>query len=653
MGANMRSPPRSGRTGLAKVALSSARSAGSPPTPPSKMYLAELRPGAKLVIPSSSLMPSRKQVLPLPLGPVATLIPSTSSGIGSGRSDPQWTSWTSSILGIAAPDPPGPPQLRGPPPQVGQPLVAADQRPGRLGRLRLVERVEQGAGLDPSLAQGQVAGTIQMLERAGQAGAVEPGAEQLGQVVEVQPRLAGRLPGPGALLRQEAEVQPAGGEHGQLVGAEGDHRLQARRSGQGAVQPRQPALRPGRVGELAARPPKPPAHLLAGLLLAQLRHVGGGHRPDQQHAAQLGGVHEARSSPPAQARAGVRGASASPSPGSPDRSPGARGARTPVQETMPTSSWPTTSKRGCGSRSAARLPSPAGPQRDQASTAAAMRAVASAQVPPTTHLARSVSPRPASQVITSAASRTKSGTTSGDSMGSRTGSGSGTTTGSGRPRCSSRAAKAVPARPPGTAGRSWVRPATSPASDAGSVAATTARRSSLVSALAPSRESASAWYPPARWASVTSSTRACNRPVTVVARWRSASWSGPTRSASSASAAMSARWTAASPAAACRASSAPSPILLTRLAWSRSRTAQTAATSCPSSDNRQASARSGRRLPRGSSASTSSPSARSSPSSLTAVAGSSQVRARSASASRQLGVGSAASSRRTATLSRW
>src|SRR4029450_14135436 len=59
--------------------------------------------GAKLVTPSSSLMPSRKQVLPEPLGPVATLIPSISRGMGSGRSDPQWTSWTSSIRGIVPP----------------------------------------------------------------------------------------------------------------------------------------------------------------------------------------------------------------------------------------------------------------------------------------------------------------------------------------------------------------------------------------------------------------------------------------------------------------------------------------------------------------------------------------------------------------------
>jgi len=84
----MRSP-RSASSGLAKVPFSSARSAGTPPGPPSKMYLVELRPSAKLVMPSSTLMPSRKQVLPEPFGPVATLIPSVSSGTGSGRNDPQ------------------------------------------------------------------------------------------------------------------------------------------------------------------------------------------------------------------------------------------------------------------------------------------------------------------------------------------------------------------------------------------------------------------------------------------------------------------------------------------------------------------------------------------------------------------------------------
>src|SRR4029450_40744 len=108
-------------------------------------------------------MPSRKQVLPEPLGPVATLMPSISSGIGSGRSDPQWTSCTSSILGIDV-LPPVPRcfllavELGGPAPQVGQALVAGDQAPGLVGGARLVERVQQRPGLDPALAQGQVAG---------------------------------------------------------------------------------------------------------------------------------------------------------------------------------------------------------------------------------------------------------------------------------------------------------------------------------------------------------------------------------------------------------------------------------------------------------------------------------------------------------------
>src|SRR5215207_3501729 len=115
-------------------------------------------------------MPSRKQVLPEPLGPVATLMPSISSGIGSGRSDPQWTSCTSSILGnVLLPPillPPillhrvllHPVQLGGPAPQVGQALVAGDQAAGLVGGARLVQRVQQRPGLDPALAQGQVAG---------------------------------------------------------------------------------------------------------------------------------------------------------------------------------------------------------------------------------------------------------------------------------------------------------------------------------------------------------------------------------------------------------------------------------------------------------------------------------------------------------------
>src|SRR5829696_3337094 len=166
------------------------------------MYRWELRPGAKLVTPHSSLMPSRKQVLPEPLGPVATLMPSISSGIGSGRSDPQWTSCTSSILGIAPPilwgarlEPPRPPvsplllavELGGPAPQVGQALVAGDQAPGLVGGAWLVERVQQRPGLDPALAQGQVAGPGQALEHAGQAAAVQPRPQQLGQVVRVDP----------------------------------------------------------------------------------------------------------------------------------------------------------------------------------------------------------------------------------------------------------------------------------------------------------------------------------------------------------------------------------------------------------------------------------------------------------------------------------
>src|SRR3954469_10701026 len=51
-------------------------------------------------VPSSSLIPSRNAVLPAPLGPVATLIPSTASGMVSGRNGPHHTNWTSSTCGI-------------------------------------------------------------------------------------------------------------------------------------------------------------------------------------------------------------------------------------------------------------------------------------------------------------------------------------------------------------------------------------------------------------------------------------------------------------------------------------------------------------------------------------------------------------------------
>src|SRR5918999_704113 len=125
-------------------------------------------------------MPSRKQVLPEPLGPVATLMPSISSGIGSGRSDPQWTSWTSSIRGIVLAPPLVllPVQFRNLAAQVGQALVAGDQGPGLLGRAGLVEGVKQRPGLHPALAQGQVAGPAQPLQHLPQAGAVQPGLEQ-------------------------------------------------------------------------------------------------------------------------------------------------------------------------------------------------------------------------------------------------------------------------------------------------------------------------------------------------------------------------------------------------------------------------------------------------------------------------------------------
>src|SRR5215207_8840423 len=408
-------------------------------------------------------MPSRKQVLPEPLGPVATLMPSINSGIGSGRSDPQWTNWTSSIRGIVLLPPV---KFRGPLAQVGQALVAGQQGPGLVGGARLVQGVQQRPGLDPALAQGQVAAPAQALEHAGQA-AVQPRPQQLGQVVGVEPVLAGG--GRPGLAGQEAQVQPAGGQHGQLGRAQGQHRLVALQGRQGRRQPGQPALGCGRVDELAAGLAEAAADLLAGLGLAQLGHVDGGHRPDQQHPAQLGGVQVATSW---RASFSVRSTSTGRLAAS-----STAGARTPVQETMPTSSWPTTSSRGCGSSSAARLPSPAGPQRDQASTTAAIRAGASAQVPPTTQRARSLSPRPASQVITSAARSTKSGTTSGDSLGSRVGSGRGTVTGSGRPRCWSRAARTSVARTGGTAGGSRRRPATSIPRAAGSAAATRSRRS--------------------------------------------------------------------------------------------------------------------------------------------------------------------------------
>src|SRR4029453_9249442 len=118
-------------------------------------------------------MPSRKQVLPEPLGPVATLMPSISRGIGSGRSDPQWTSWTSSIRGIVLAPPLGVRLLRlfsgelgGPAAQGGQALVAGQQGRGLVGGGRLVQAVQQRPGLDPALAQGQVAGPGQALKHA-------------------------------------------------------------------------------------------------------------------------------------------------------------------------------------------------------------------------------------------------------------------------------------------------------------------------------------------------------------------------------------------------------------------------------------------------------------------------------------------------------
>src|SRR5215207_4322370 len=597
-------------------------------------------------------MPSRKQVLPEPLGPVATLMPSISSGIGSGRSDPQWTSWTSSIRGIALRPPVPVPvpvvpaiQLRRPAPEVGEALVAGQQGPRLLGGAGLVQGVQQRPGLDPTLAQGQVAGPAQALEHAGKA-AVQPRPQQLGQVVGVEPalvrlRLAVARAG---LAGQEAQVEPAGGQDGQLGRAQGQHRVVALQRRHGPVQPGQPALGGGRVDQLAAGLAQPAAHLVAGLGLAQLGHVGRGHRPDQQHPAELGGVHQVATSwGSAPVRSITRGGSAAGSPA---------GARTPVQEMTPTSSRRTTSRRGRGSSSAARLPSPAGPQRDQASTTAAMRAVASAQVPPTTHRARSVSPSPASQVTTSAASSTKSGTTSGDSIGSRVGSGSGTTTGSGRPRCSSSAARASLARAGATAGGTRSRPATSRASAAGSVAATSSRSAATPSSgqglwttprpLAPGR-------PPSRseapgtggwgWsastgAAASSSSRAWRRPATPAASSRSAPWP-PGRATCLAISPRSARWAAATPAAAVRASSSPRSISRCSSARSRSSTAvaatkgakvdrsstpaararaiaaartltarsgaiagaastaQTAATRWPSSDRRQAGGRSG------------------------------------------------------------
>src|SRR5829696_7509578 len=590
-------------------------------------------------------MPSRKQVLPEPLGPVATLMPSISSGIGSGRSDPQWTSCTSSILGNVLLPPIllhrvllHPVQLGGPAPQVGQALVAGDQAAGLVGGARLVQRVQQRPGLDPALAQGQVAGPGQALEHAGQAGAIEPGPQQLGQVVRVHPGFPGGARGTpegcpggwgldGSLAGQEAQVEPAGGQHGQLGRAQGEHGVVALQLRHRAVEAGQPALRGGRVDQLAAGLAQPPPDLVPGLGLAQLGHVGGGHRSHQQHPAELGRVQVAtscRSPDCSPVRSITTGRSAASS---------TSGARTPVQEITPTSSWPTTSRRGRGSSSAARLASPAGPQRDQASTTAAIRAVASAQVPPTTHRASSVSPSPdppgdpsgvprtppASQARTSAARSTKSGTTSGDSTGSRVGSGSGTTTGSGRPRWASRAARAAAARTGATAGGSWSRPATRPASSAGSVVATSWRRSSA------GPPSGTAWI---------SSSKACRRPATAAARSRSASWP-PGRATCLAISPRSARWVAATSAAAARAASFPLSISRWRPARSRSSTAvaatkgakvarsstpaararaiaaartltarsgavagaastaQTLATRCPSSDSRQAGGRSG------------------------------------------------------------
>src|SRR6266568_3479060 len=443
----MRSP-RSGSSGLAKVPFSRARSAGTPPGPPSKMYLVELRPSAKLVMPSRTLIPSRKQVLPEPLGPVATLIPSVSSGTGSGRKQPQWTNCTSSSRGIGVPiagcscrrdprsmwgelAPPTAPQRRlchggggwvflcclrsefgGAVAQVGEPLVAGQQLSDLVGGLLVVEGLQQRPGEQLPLAQAQVAGLAQQHQHVAEVAAAEPPAEH----------------------------DP------QLVGAEVDH-------GRVVLQPRQrtaerghPAVGPERVGELAAGLGQTAANLVANLFVGQLGYLGSGHRAGQEDPAELDGVQEAGSSRAGgSAAAGCSGAAVwgTATGTSSMRCSGPMGSggssegswttrpRTPVWLATPTSSCPKGSIRGRGSREAIRLPSPIGPQRDHASTAAAMRVTACAQVPPTTHLLSVAPSMLASQRSASPATTTKSGTTSIGSTSRWRGCGSGASSGSG------------------------------------------------------------------------------------------------------------------------------------------------------------------------------------------------------------------------------
>src|SRR6266540_442304 len=352
---------------------------------------------------------------------------SGSSGTGSGRKQPQWTNCTSSSRGIGVPiagcscrrdprsmwgelAPPTAPQRRlchggggwvflcclrsefgGAVAQVGEPLVAGQQLSDLVGGLLVVEGLQQRPGEQLPLAQAQVAGLAQQHQHVAEVAAAEPPAEHDPQVVGVEPGLAAAgdvhtagLADPLGL--QEAQVQPAGRQDRQLGGTEVDH-------GRVVLQPRQrtaerghPAVGPERVGELAAGLGQTAANLVANLFVGQLGYLGSGHRAGQEDPAELDGVQEAGSSRAGgSAAAGCSGAAVwgTATGTSSMRCSGPMGSggssegswttrpRTPVWLATPTSSCPTGSIRGRGSREAIRLPSPIGPQRDHASTSAA------------------------------------------------------------------------------------------------------------------------------------------------------------------------------------------------------------------------------------------------------------------------------------------
>src|SRR5437867_1947862 len=119
-------------------------------------------------------MPSRKQVLPDPFGPVATFTPPVSSGTGSGRSDPQPTSCTSSIRGTPLPALHEARileaailrgarrlQLGGAAGEVGEALVAREQGAGALGGAVVLQGVQQRAGAQDALVADEEAGALQ------------------------------------------------------------------------------------------------------------------------------------------------------------------------------------------------------------------------------------------------------------------------------------------------------------------------------------------------------------------------------------------------------------------------------------------------------------------------------------------------------------